>query len=151
MTTEELEEFGDEPEEDFDDADIDIDEEVDLDEEVELDEDVDLEDDLELEDEEVDDYEDDDEEDDDEDDEETAEALDELEAEELELLDEEVEDALLVDEAAELRAIRREELTMNVDAQVQRPDEFVCRSCFLVKRSSQLANRKQMICFDCAS
>ena len=79
------------------------------------------------------------------------EALDELEAEELELLDEEVEDALLVDEVAELRAIRREELTLNVDAQEQRPDEFVCQSCFLVKRSSQLANRRKLICLDCAS
>lgn len=89
-------------------------------------------------------------EDTDDDDEETAEALDELEAEELQLLDEEVEDALLVDEAAELRAIRREELTLNVDAQAQRSDEFVCRSCFLVKRISQLANKRKMICFDCA-
>ncbi len=86
----------------------------------------------------------------DDDDDETAEALDELEAEELELLDEEVEDALLVDEAAELRAIRREELTLNVDAQAPRADEFVCRSCFLVKRISQLANKRKMICFDCA-
>lgn len=89
-------------------------------------------------------------EDEDEDDDETAEALDELEAEELELLDEEAEDALLVDEAAELRAIRREELTLNVDAQAPRSDEFVCRSCFLVKRTSQLANRRKMICRDCA-
>ena len=83
-------------------------------------------------------------------DEETTEALEELESEELELLDEEAGEALLVDEVEELRAIRREELTMNVDAQLQRSDEFVCQSCFMVKRTSQLANRKKMLCADCA-
>ncbi len=84
-------------------------------------------------------------------DEDADEALDELEAEELELLDEEIADTLPVDEVEELRAIRREELTLNVDAQSQREDEFVCQSCFLVKRISQLANRRKMICTDCAS
>jgi hypothetical protein len=79
------------------------------------------------------------------------EALDELEAEELELIDDEVSESLLVDEVAELRAIRREELTMNVEAQAVRAGEFVCQSCFLVKRQTQLANRKKMICLDCAS
>ena len=88
---------------------------------------------------------------DDEQDEETTEALEELESEELQLLDEEAGEALLVDEAEELRAIRREELTMNVDAQLQRSDEFVCQNCFMVKRTSQLANRKKMLCVDCAS
>jgi hypothetical protein len=29
-------------------------------------------------------------------------------------------------------------------------DEFTCTSCFLVKRRAQLADAKQMICFDCA-
>jgi hypothetical protein len=28
--------------------------------------------------------------------------------------------------------------------------EFTCRSCFIVKRRSQLADEKKMICFDCA-
>jgi hypothetical protein len=79
------------------------------------------------------------------------EALDELEAEELELIDDEVSESLLVDEVAELRAIRREELTMNVEAQAVRSGEFVCQGCFLVKRMTQLANRKKMICTDCAS
>lgn len=83
-------------------------------------------------------------------DEETVEALEELESEELALLDEEVNEALLVDEVKELKAIRREELTMDVDAQAQRSDEFVCQSCFMVKRTSQLANRKKMLCTDCA-
>jgi len=28
-------------------------------------------------------------------------------------------------------------------------DEFVCRSCFLVKNSSQLADPKRLLCRDC--
>ena len=80
-----------------------------------------------------------------------TEALEELEAEELELLEEEAAEALLVDEVAELRAIQREELTMNLDAQQAQTDEFVCASCFLVKRTVQLANRRKMICTDCAT
>jgi hypothetical protein len=104
-----------------------------------------------VDDEDEDEDEDDDEDDDDDDDhdDETAEALEELENQELQLLDEEANEAMLVDEVAELRAMRREELTMNVDAQSQKDDEFVCQSCFMVKRTSQLANKRKMICFDC--
>ena len=40
--------------------------------------------------------------------------------------------------------------TENVEAAAKQSDEFVCQSCFLVKRSSQLANRRKMICRDCA-
>ena len=100
------------------------------------------------------DLDEDDEDEDDEDDEhddETAEALEELENQELQLLDDEANEAMLVDEVAELRAMRREELTMNVDAQIQKADEFVCQSCFMVKRTSQLANKRKMICFDCVA
>ena len=79
------------------------------------------------------------------------EALEELEAEELELLDDEMNESLLVDEAAELRAIRREELSFNVEVQGVAPGEFVCQSCFLVKRKSQLADPVRMICRDCAT
>lgn len=82
--------------------------------------------------------------------EQTAEALEELEEEELELLDDEAAEVLLVDEAAELRAIRRAELTLDADAEEIRRDEFVCSSCFLVKRISQLADRRKLICKDCA-
>ncbi len=84
-------------------------------------------------------------------DEETAEALEELESQELKLQDDEANEALLVDEVAELRAMRREELTLNVDAQGQKSDEFVCQSCFMVKRTSQLANKRKMICQDCVA
>jgi Domain of unknown function (DUF4193) len=31
----------------------------------------------------------------------------------------------------------------------KQPDEFVCRSCFLVKHPSQLANSAKMLCRDC--
>ncbi|CAN5733877.1 hypothetical protein BH23ACT5_BH23ACT5_10740 [soil metagenome] len=157
MTTDtDTEEFDEEPEEeDFNEDAIEIDgEDVELDDALEIDDEIDP--DVDIEDGVVADVTDDDFADDVEtpavegdDDEETAEALDELEAEELELLDDEVGEALLVDEAAELRAIRREELTLNVGAQSQRSDEFVCSSCFLVKRMSQVANRRKMLCFDC--
>lgn len=82
-----------------------------------------------------------------------AEALDELEAEELEMLtDDESDETLVVDEAAEMRAIRRAEIAM-ADESVDEaaPDEFVCQSCFLVKRMSQLAQKRKKICLDCAS
>jgi len=131
---------------------LDIDEdELELDEEVEVDDVLEVGDVLEVDDAlEVDDVADPelDVKDDDEDDEED-EALDELEAEELELLAEEAAESLLVDEAAELREIRRAELSMNVGAQEARVDEFVCSSCFLVKRTSQLANKRKLICRDC--
>lgn len=139
----------------IDDDDIIDPDEVELDDDIEdLDEDLDdeFEDDLDVVlDEDLEDVEDDDEDEiDDTDVEDADEALEDLEAEELELMDDEASQELLVDEAAELRAIRREELTMNVEAAAKQSDEFVCQSCFLVKRSSQLANRRKMICRDCA-
>jgi len=121
--------------EDIEDLDEEIDDEFEDDLDVVLDDDIDDEEDEELDDTDADD---------------ADEALEDLEAEELELMDDEASQELLVDEAAELRAIRREELTMNVEAAAKQSDEFVCQSCFLVKRSSQLANRRKMICRDCA-
>lgn len=82
---------------------------------------------------------------------ETAEALEELEDEELQLLDDEVSEALLIDEVEELRAMRRAELTIDVDAQEPKSDEFVCQSCFMVKRTTQLANKRKMLCKDCVA
>lgn len=125
------------------DADID-DEELDIDDDIEETDVID----------EIDEVDDDDADagDDTEDDDEIEadEALEELEAEELELLAEEAADALLVDEATELREIRRAELGLNIGAQEARLDEFVCSLCFLVKRTSQLANKRKLICRDCA-
>jgi hypothetical protein len=90
--------------------------------------------------------------DDEDDDLEEGAALDELEAEELEMLtDDEAAETIVVDEAAEMRALRREELALDVDPEEAHADEFVCQSCFLVKRTSQLADKRKRICADCAS
>ena len=82
-----------------------------------------------------------------------AEALDELEAEELEMLtDDESSETLVVDEAAEMRAIRREELAMDRSAADEATEgEFVCSQCFLVLKTSQLADARRNICNDCAA
>jgi hypothetical protein len=83
--------------------------------------------------------------------EEAEEALDELEAEELEMLTEDEEaEALPVDEAAELRHMRREAIALDTSAETAREGEFVCSNCFLVKRTSTLANRRKLLCRDCA-
>lgn len=84
--------------------------------------------------------------------EEVAEALDELEAEEREMLTEdESGETIVVDEAAEMRAIRRAEISMEEEsADSAHSDEFVCSNCFLVKKNSQMANKRRKICFDCA-
>jgi len=87
------------------------------------------------------------------DDDDKAEALDELEAEELEMLTEdESEEVIVVDEAAEMRAIRRAEIALEGDsADSAHSDEFVCTSCFLVKQKAQLSNKRKKICVDCAA
>ncbi len=84
--------------------------------------------------------------------EDVAEALDELEAEEREMLTEdESDETIVVDEAAEMRAIRRAEIAMDEEsADSAHSDEFVCSNCFLVKKNSQMANKRRKICFDCA-
>ena len=101
-----------------------------------------------------DDDDDDDDDGDDADDGDTeAEALDELEAEELDMLtDDETSETLVVDEAAEMRQIRREELAMDrKGADEATEDEFVCTNCFLVLKTSQLADGRRKICRDCAA
>lgn len=95
------------------------------------------------------DSDDDSEEDDDED---STEDLDELESEELEMLTEdELSETLVVDEAAELRAIRRAELAMSDETGTERgADEFLCQGCFLVLSTSQLSDKRRKLCVDCA-
>jgi hypothetical protein len=39
---------------------------------------------------------------------------------------------------------------LSVKVVPQQPTEFVCKSCFLVKHRSQLADKKRMYCVDCA-
>ena len=83
---------------------------------------------------------------------ETDDALAELETEELEMLTEdEASETLVIDEQAEMRALRRAELAMSFETPGEaRQDEFVCQSCFLVKRSTQLADKRRKWCTDCA-
>lgn len=39
---------------------------------------------------------------------------------------------------------------LSVKVVPKQPTEFTCKSCFLVKHRSQLANKKRMLCRDCA-
>ncbi|MFH1330315.1 MAG: DUF4193 family protein [Actinomycetota bacterium] len=78
------------------------------------------------------------------------EALDELEAEELDMLtDDEVAELLPVDEVEELRKLRREAIELEIEANAVAEDEFVCSNCFLVKRTTQLADKRKTLCRDC--
>ena len=82
---------------------------------------------------------------------EEAEALDELEAEELEMLtDDEASETLIVNEEQELRAIRRAELSLDEEGSGRMDGEFQCQSCFLVLNMSQLADKRRKFCRDCA-
>jgi hypothetical protein len=87
----------------------------------------------------------------------SGEAEDEEEEEEPE--DEDVEASLDVilkerlvveDEPEDDEATDQEDRTEgNERVLPKQPDEFVCRSCFLVKHPSQLADKKKMLCRDC--
>jgi hypothetical protein len=78
------------------------------------------------------------------------EALDELEAEELDMLtDDEAAESLPVDEVEELRKLRREAIELELEADAVGEDEFVCSNCFLVKRVTQLADKRRKLCRDC--
>lgn len=75
--------------------------------------------------------------------------LDALEAEELQTVETNESATILVDEVSEIMAIRRQEMALT-GSQDRRGDEFVCRSCFLVLKNVQLADRRNMLCVDCA-
>ena len=81
-----------------------------------------------------------------------TEALDDLEAEELEMLTEdEASETIVVDEETQLRDIRRAQIAIESGvAGAPTPGEFVCSICFLVKKSSQLSSRRKKVCLDCA-
>lgn len=117
-----------------------------------LDPDADLDEDDDLDDEEGEEPEpdlDDDEDDDDDENEEGTVELDPLEVEEMEAVEANEPATMLVDEASEIKAIRREEMSLDPDSEGRRKDEFVCRSCFLVRNVVQLANKRRKICIDC--
>jgi hypothetical protein len=64
-----------------------------------------------------------------------------------ELAAEDIEDDFADEPALAAVAVSDEE---DEDIPVKRSGEFICTRCYLVKSNSQLANRKQKICRDCA-
>ena len=55
------------------------------------------------------------------------------------------------DEESVLSLDRDERIeTLSVKVVPQQPTEFTCRKCYLVKHRSQLADKKRMLCRDCA-
>ena len=87
---------------------------------------------------------------DNEDNSETNDELSGLEVEELNMVEEGVTEELLTSEQAmEVAGIRRQELSIDPDDHAIRQYEFLCESCFLVKRITQKASRRSNICVDC--
>ena len=76
--------------------------------------------------------------------------LDALETEELEAVETNESATILVDEASEIMAIRRQEMALDMGTTGRRRDEFVCQSCFLLLKKVQLADSDNMLCVDCA-
>lgn len=73
-----------------------------------------------------------------------------LEGEELNMVEEGVSGELLTSEQAmEVAGIRRAELSINPDDHAIRQNEFLCESCFLVKRITQKSSPRSKICIDC--
>jgi hypothetical protein len=72
-------------------------------------------------------------------------SLDEILAKRAEEKDDDEEEETVIELTREERA---ESLAVKVLP--QQSDEFTCRNCFLVKHRSQLADRKKIICKDCA-
>jgi len=86
----------------------------------------------------------------DEDDGEADDELSGLEGEELNMVEEGVSGELLTSEQAmEVAGIRRAELSINPDDHAIRLNEFLCVSCFLVKRITQKSSPRSKICTDC--
>ena len=78
--------------------------------------------------------------------------LEELGAAELNMrTEDEAAEALRIDEAAEVESLRKAELALQQEGDEISADEFVCTSCFLMKRTNQLANKSKKICKDCAA
>ena len=86
----------------------------------------------------------------DEDDSDADDELSGLEGEELNMVEEGVSGELLTSEQAmEVAGIRRAELSINPDDHAIRQNEFLCESCFLVKRITQKSSPRSKICIDC--
>jgi len=73
-----------------------------------------------------------------------------LEVEELKMVEEGISGKVLTSQQAmEVAGMRREELSINPDDHAIRQYEFLCESCFLVKRVTQRASASSKICVDC--
>lgn len=147
-----FEDASDVEEEDGLDPDEDIEDDEDLDPDEDIEDDDDLNDDEDgLDDDDIDGDDEDEDGDDDEDDEDDQETvtLDALEAEELDTVETNDPATILVDEASEIKALRRVEMAIDVEADSRRVDEFVCTSCFLLRKNVQLADPENMLCADC--
>jgi hypothetical protein len=70
-----------------------------------------------------------------------------------ELLARRTDDKVEEEEESVLDLARGDEKPEHLATKVlpQQSNEFTCRNCFLVKHKSQLADKKKMICRDCAS
>ncbi len=66
------------------------------------------------------------------------------------LTEDEEAETLPVDEAEEFRKIRRAAIALESPAETAGSGEFVCQNCYLVKASSQLKDKRRMLCSDCA-
>lgn len=87
---------------------------------------------------------------DDDDEEDEEDELSGLEVEELKMVEEGIPDKLFTSEQAmEVAGLRRQELSVNPDDHAIRQNEFLCESCFLVKRFTQRASSRTGICNDC--
>ena len=84
------------------------------------------------------------------DDSEADDELSGLEVEELNMMEKGVSGELLTSEQAmEVAGIRRAELSINPDDHAIRQNEYLCLSCFLVKRITQKSSPRSKICIDC--
>ena len=89
--------------------------------------------------------------DDDDDEEDGDDELSGLEVEELKMVQEGISGKVLTPEQAmEVAGFRRQELSINPDDHAIKRNEFLCESCFLVKRVTQRASTRSNICTDCS-
>lgn len=71
-------------------------------------------------------------------------SLDEIVAKTVDPIDLEEDDDPVIDLTREERLE-----SLSIRPVPKQADEFVCSSCHLVKKNSQLADRKKMLCLDC--
>ena len=89
--------------------------------------------------------------DDNDDDEDGDDELSGLEVEELKMVQEGISGKVLTPEQAmEVAGFRRHELSIHPDDHAIKQNEFLCESCFLVRRVTQRASARSNLCTDCS-